>query len=448
MESQLKERIEAIDTFFEGFAFREDDEHPRRLSDLVTELSNAAHMPLKLSNADQRALRDDPQSQANMVRNQVTAAFQEQALLRLIGAVETRIGESLELNPSQLSIDDWDHLQAQLMEAAELALDRKTDRLLGMNGQLTKDLENLLERIPGPMNEDKCLYVLLQMPQGERAQFDKRTHRKVIQRTTRFSYVFYAATMLEDLKPSEVTEEVLNHFEKGQDALQHAWGASEFNRLATYSLADLDDKTRRALQQMLELEVDSPEMKLTLNSFSDDQQKEISIELGRRALTAVYRQLLLSVITELWVEYLTQMEALRISIGLEAYAQRDPLVQYKNKASELYRNLLRDVRMGVISRMFIYRPRDLSSVQAIATRSDSITMRTGQPVSPTIAAGELVAVEAGNQQKTGEVTDSQVQTGATAQLSSDSKVSSSTPVRIQSSDHAPGSGKRKRRRHK
>jgi preprotein translocase subunit SecA len=87
-------------------------------------------------------------------------------------------------------------------------------------------------------------------------------------------------------------------------------------------------------------------------------------ELGRRSLTEVYRQLLLGVITELWVDYLTQMEALRVSIGLEAYGQRDPLVQYKTKASELFQNLLKDMRSGVISRMFIYRPRDLSSVQS------------------------------------------------------------------------------------
>ena len=63
-----------------------------------------------------------------------------------------------------------------------------------------------------------------------------------------------------------------------------------------------------------------------------------------------------------------EMEALRISIGLEAYAQRDPLVQYKNRAFELFQNLLSDMRMGVVTRMFTYRPRDLSSVQASTSR--------------------------------------------------------------------------------
>ncbi len=42
---------------------------------------------------------------------------------------------------------------------------------------------------------------------------------------------------------------------------------------------------------------------------------------------------------------------------MEAYAQRDPLVQYKSRASEMFKSLLADVRMSVISRVFTYQPR-------------------------------------------------------------------------------------------
>jgi preprotein translocase subunit SecA len=57
------------------------------------------------------------------------------------------------------------------------------------------------------------------------------------------------------------------------------------------------------------------------------------------------------------VDYLTRVEGLRVSIGLEAYAQRDPLVQYKSQASELYQQLLEDIRSQVINRVFAYQPR-------------------------------------------------------------------------------------------
>jgi preprotein translocase subunit SecA len=67
--------------------------------------------------------------------------------------------------------------------------------------------------------------------------------------------------------------------------------------------------------------------------------------------------LLLAATSELWVDYLTRIEALRVSIGLEAYAQRDPLVQYKARASEMFAQLVEDIRGLVISRVFAYQPR-------------------------------------------------------------------------------------------
>ncbi|MCJ7513299.1 MAG: hypothetical protein MUO23_10065 [Anaerolineales bacterium] len=74
--------------------------------------------------------------------------------------------------------------------------------------------------------------------------------------------------------------------------------------------------------------------------------------LGRLIASQAYRRLILSVGDGLWVEYLTQMEALRTSIGLEAYGQRDPLVQYKSRASDMFRQLMHDIRAGVASRVF------------------------------------------------------------------------------------------------
>jgi preprotein translocase subunit SecA len=46
------------------------------------------------------------------------------------------------------------------------------------------------------------------------------------------------------------------------------------------------------------------------------------------------------------------MEALRTSIGLEAYGQRDPLVQYKSRAFDMFQQLMADIRAGVASRLF------------------------------------------------------------------------------------------------
>jgi preprotein translocase subunit SecA len=227
------------------------------------------------------------------------------------------------------------------------------------------------------------LGLLLMIPQGTKASFDKKTHRRVLQRTTRLTYIYLAARLLENRTPEDITEEVLNHLQSAQETIRRAWGAGEFSRLAHARLPELEPVLRETLCNLLGEETCTSLQTQPMQSLEREQVIKVMDELGRRALTEVYRQLLLGVITELWVDYLTQMEALRVSIGLEAYGQRDPLVQYKSKASELFQNLLKDMRSGVISRMFIYRPRDMSAVQSeIRQETPPVTVEVGDSLRP------------------------------------------------------------------
>ncbi len=98
--------------------------------------------------------------------------------------------------------------------------------------------------------------------------------------------------------------------------------------------------------------------------------------LGREVMTNINRSLMLQTIGNLWVEYLTSVEALRTSIGLEAYAQRDPLVAYKSKATDMFQELLANIRAGVISRAMQMRPR---VVQPAAAEGASQEATASQP---------------------------------------------------------------------
>jgi preprotein translocase subunit SecA len=186
------------------------------------------------------------------------------------------------------------------------------------------------------------------------------------------TYIYLAAHLLEKRTPEDITEDVLKHLQSAQQTIRRLWGASEFSRLEHSRLPELEPQLRDTLCSLLGEETCLSLQTQPLQSLDREQIIQVMDELGRRSLTEIYRQLLLGVITELWVDYLTQMESLRISIGLEAYGQRDPLVQYKSKAFELFQNLFKDMRSGVISRMFIYRPRDMSVVQSEMRRSTTV----------------------------------------------------------------------------
>jgi len=93
-----------------------------------------------------------------------------------------------------------------------------------------------------------------------------------------------------------------------------------------------------------------------LGDIGTEAKEKVIPVLGGKAQNRIYRQLLLETITDSWVEYLTKMEALRVSISMESYAQQDPLTKYKQKASTMFSELLSEVRQKVIGTIFRYRP--------------------------------------------------------------------------------------------
>jgi preprotein translocase subunit SecA len=122
-------------------------------------------------------------------------------------------------------------------------------------------------------------------------------------------------------------------------------------------MQDLDPQIRNSLQTVIGEKALAGLEDASPDSLTAELRNQVEVILGRRIQNQIHRRILLSVISELWVDYLTRVDALRVSIGLEAFAQRDPLVQYKGQASEMFRNLLSEIRAGVISRMFLFQPR-------------------------------------------------------------------------------------------
>ena len=63
----------------------------------------------------------------------------------------------------------------------------------------------------------------------------------------------------------------------------------------------------------------------------------------------VERSLLLQMLDQTWKEHLLALDHLRQGINLRAYAQRDPLNEYKREAFELFQEMLARLREAVTS---------------------------------------------------------------------------------------------------
>nr|BDA98507.1 preprotein translocase subunit SecA [Proteomonas sp. NEIS-1375] len=85
--------------------------------------------------------------------------------------------------------------------------------------------------------------------------------------------------------------------------------------------------------------------------------KESQIDLIENGLMReLERSFLLQKIDSSWKEHLQQMTTLRETIGWRGYGQKDPLVEYKNEAYELFISLTTDIRHSVVYLIFRSQP--------------------------------------------------------------------------------------------
>ena len=85
--------------------------------------------------------------------------------------------------------------------------------------------------------------------------------------------------------------------------------------------------------------------------------KEGQIEQERPGLMRqAERFFILQQIDSLWREHLQSMDALRESVGLRGYGQKDPLIEYKNEGYDMFLDMMTQMRRNVIYSMFMFQP--------------------------------------------------------------------------------------------
>ncbi|MBD2443148.1 preprotein translocase subunit SecA [Dolichospermum sp. FACHB-1091] len=65
----------------------------------------------------------------------------------------------------------------------------------------------------------------------------------------------------------------------------------------------------------------------------------------------------------LWREHLQQMDALRESVGLRGYGQKDPLIEYKSEGYELFLDMMVNIRRDVVYSLFMFQPQAQQTLQ-------------------------------------------------------------------------------------
>ncbi len=180
--------------------------------------------------------------------------------------------------------------------------------------------------------------------------------------------------------------------------LRHLWQRRE-QALRQQRLTDLDEQTRHSVESFLaERDLGLEEQAMAehdgtrlgdldevsrggfaryighqrLNNVGDKrianldepERSELQHYLGKRLVDQIEKNLMLGFISRLWVDYLTAIEDLRQGIGLQAYGQMDPLVEYKRRAFRMFGELNDNINRMVVGNVFRYPPQPLRLAQA------------------------------------------------------------------------------------
>jgi preprotein translocase subunit SecA len=155
-----------------------------------------------------------------------------------------------------------------------------------------------------------------------------------------------------DEKQHQIAREFLR--EKGL-----ALDEGQMRSLRRQTLRDLDPEAYHDLLHDIGKQMVAGWSTSRFRDLEGEQQAVVSAYLGRRIMAQIERRILLHTISRLWMDYLTDIEDLRRGIGLEAYGQRDPLIEYKRRAYELFEELGDNIRRTVIRSIFRQPPASL-----------------------------------------------------------------------------------------
>lgn len=74
--------------------------------------------------------------------------------------------------------------------------------------------------------------------------------------------------------------------------------------------------------------------------------------MGESLMRDIERMIILKIIDQKWIDHLHEMDALREGIGLRAYGQKDPLIEYKKEGRQLFDDMMRNIRNEVVMTLF------------------------------------------------------------------------------------------------
>lgn len=118
------------------------------------------------------------------------------------------------------------------------------------------------------------------------------------------------------------------------------------------TIIPFDENSKKELAKTISAKIDLLEKTEFLQKIARDLYSQRENEIGVDVMRFIEKQEGLRVLDTLWMEHLEAMDDLRSAIGLRRHAQRDPLVEYKSEAFEMFERLMANIDADLVRRLY------------------------------------------------------------------------------------------------
>ena len=134
------------------------------------------------------------------------------------------------------------------------------------------------------------------------------------------------------------------------------------------------------------------------NIISELQEKahkiyeEKEAEFGPENLRELERVVILKIVDERWMDHIDAMDELKDGIGLQAYGQKDPVVQYRIEGFDMFDQMIADIKLNVVKILMNARKREgaparKESVKITSEGREEATLNLSENTAPNTSSG-------------------------------------------------------------
>ncbi len=111
-------------------------------------------------------------------------------------------------------------------------------------------------------------------------------------------------------------------------------------------------------------DITKEEIRERLTKIAEERYNEVSDIFGEN-IREIERVMMLRVVDTLWMDHLDEMEHVKREIGLRAYGQHDPVIEYRNVGSDLYDGMLESIKRDTVRYVLTVRPKPQAEIRRV-----------------------------------------------------------------------------------